>query len=111
MKLLKAFIASVAWNFSMGISLGNGNLATTEPLLQYGRVGNLYIQLSQMGPLERAVLKQKIKNRNAAKLRQVINQLLAEKDFKNAKSERKSPSKSQRKRNNRFNRYRKYHNN
>ena len=111
MKLLKAFMASLAWNFSMAISLGNGNLATTEPLLQYGRVGTLYIKLSQMGPLHRAALKQKIKSRNSAKLRQVINQLLAEKDSKNAKTEQKSQSKPQRKRNNRFNRYRKYHTN
>ena len=111
MKLLKALIVGVAWNFSMAISLGNGNLATTEPWLQYGRVGYLYIELSKMGPLNRAALKQKIKNRNAAKLRQVINQLLAEKDSKNARTEQKSPSNSQRKRNNRFNRYKKYHSN
>ena len=111
MKLLKAFLVSLAWNFSMSISLGNDNLATAEPWLQYGRVGNLYIQLSKMGPQRRVALKQQIKNHSAAKLREVINHLIAGQVFKGPKTQRKSPSKSQRKRNNRFNRYIKYHNN
>ena len=111
MKLLKAFLVSLAWNFSMSISLGNDNLATAEPWLQYGRVGNLYIQLSKMGPQRRVALKQQIKNHSAAKLREVINHLIAGQVFKGPKTQRKSPSKSQGKRNNRFNRYIKYHNN
>ena len=101
----------LAWHFSIAISFGNRDLATTEPLLQYGRVGYLYIQLSQITPKRRAVLKQKIKNRNAAKMRKVINHLLLGLDSKREKTERKLHSKSQRKRNSRLKKYKKYHTN
>ena len=111
MKLLKAFVTCLAWNFTIALSFGNGDMATTEPLLQYGQVGYLYIQLSKMTPKRRAVLKQKIKNRKAAKLRKVINQLLVGFDSKSPKTERKLHLKSQRKRNSRLKKYKKYHTN
>ena len=108
MKLLKAFMTCLAWHFTIALSYGNGDMAT-EPLLQYARVGYLYIQVSEMTPKRRVVLKQEIKNCNTTKLRKVINQFLVGFDSKSPKTERKLHLKSQRKRNSRLKKYKKYH--
>ena len=105
MKLFKVLMTTLAWKLSMAIS--TTNLLTSEPLLQSGRVSYLHTKLSQMGPLQRAVLVQKLKNHDAGKLLQAFKLLLARDD---SKADRKSERKSQNKRkNSRFNRFRKFH--
>ena len=105
MKIFKVFIASLAWKLSVAIS--TTNLLTSEPLLQSGRVSYLHTKLSQMGPLQRAVLVQKLKKHDAGKLLEAVKLLLAR---EGSKADRKSERKSQNKRrNSRFSRFRKFH--
>ena len=107
MKLLQALIAILPWNFSLAKT--TDHLLASEPLLHYARVGYLSDRLSQMAGARKAVLIQQIKNRNAAKLRQVIKQLLAKENSKAVKTQRKHNLPN--KRRNRLNRYKKFHSN
>ena len=105
MKLFQVFIATLALKVSMAVS--TTNLLTSEPLLQSGRVSYLHTKLSQMGPLQRAVLVQKLKHHDAEKLLQAVKLLLARQDTRaGQKSQRKSQNK---RKNSRFNRFRKFH--
>ena len=86
------------------MAISTTNLLTSEPLLQSGRVSYLHTKLSQMGPLQRAVLVQKLKHHDAKKLLQAVKLLLAKKDSKAQKSQNK-------RKNSRLNRFRKFHTN
>ena len=111
MKLLEAFIVSLFCTISFAFHVLNDNMLTSEPLLQYVPVGLLHANLSEMGAQRKVVLIQHLKNRNAAKLRQVFKLLLAKPNQKAAKYQPKSEQKSQNKNRSRFNRFRKYHGN
>ena len=111
MKLLEAFIVSLFCTISFAFHVLNDNMLTSEPLLQYVPVGLLHANLSEMGAQRKVVLIQHLKNRNAAKLRQVIKLLLAKPNQKAATYQQKSEQKSQNKNRSRFNRFRKYHGN
>ena len=109
MKLFKAFLAILPWNFSMAMPKLNGNVLSSDPLLHYATVGYLHDSMSAMRPQQKAVLIQKIKNRNAAQLRKMIRLLIAQGNpaAMNAQKQRKKNRGNKYK--SRFNRYKKFH--
>ena len=111
MKLLQAFIFNFFCTFSFAIRVLNDNMLTSEPLLQSLPLDLLNQKLSAMGAQRKVVLIQQLRNRNAAKLRQVIKLLLTKPHQKAARYQQKTQQKSQIKSRSRFNRYRKYHGN
>ena len=111
MKLFKAFLAILPWNFSMAMPKLNDNVLSSDPLLHYATVGYLHDSMSAMRPQQKAVLIQKIKNRNAAQLRQLIKLLLAQANPAAMKAQKAHKKNRGNKYNSRFNRYKKYHQN
>ena len=111
MKLMEVFVFSFFCTFSLAFHVLNDNMLTSEPLLQYVPASILHAKLSAMGAQRKIVLKQQLKNRNAAKLRQAIKLLLTKPNKKAARYQQKSQQKSKNKSQSRFNRYRKYHGN
>ena len=108
---MKVFFFITFCTFSLARHVLNDNLLTSEPLLQYLPVSLLHAKLSAMRDQRKVVLLQQLRNRNAAKLRQAINLLLAKPNQKAARYQQKSQQKSKNKSQSRFNRYRKYHGN
>ena len=111
MKLFKAFLAILPWNFSMAMPKLNDNVLSSDPLLHYATVGYLHDSMAAMRPQQKAVLIQKIKNRNAAQLRKMIRLLIAQGNpaAMNAQKQRKKNRGNKYK--SRFNRYKKFHRN
>ena len=111
MKLFNAFLAILPFNFSMAMPKLNDNVLSSDPLLHYSTVGYLHDSMSAMRPQQKAVLIQKIKNRNAAQLRKMIRLLIAQGNqaAMNAQKQRKKNRGNKYK--SRLNRYKKFHRN
>ena len=111
MKLFKAFLAILPWNCSMAMPKLNDNVLSSDPLLHYATVGYLHDSMSAMRPQQKAVLIQKIKNRNAAQLRKMLRLLIVKGNPAAMDAQKQRKKNRGNKYKNRFNRYKKYHRN